>query len=147
MNWRIKKAGFKLIVCPDAIIHHYLKHSSFKLLSKRMINYGTWMTIDTKKCPDFFKTTFLIPFIIVISIASLSILIFFYLLLANVILLGLMFYLIIILISSFYLPIKQSIKYFMISAMSYKVEHFSIGLGFLIGILKNSQIPKYGCND
>jgi len=148
MDWRIKKTGFKLIVFPDAIIYYYPKRSSLKLLSKRMINYGTWMTINTKKYSDYFKTKFLIPFIMVISIASLSILIFFYpLLLANVILLGLIIYLIIILIGSLYLSIKHSIKYFMISAMSYAVEQFSIGLGFLGGILKKLPNTQIRCND
>ena len=130
--------------CSDAIIYYYRQHSSFKLLSKRMINYGIWRTSVTKKYPDFFETTFFIPFIMVNSVASLSFMIFFYPLLANVILLGLIFYLIVLLIGSLYLSIKdRSIKYFIISTPIYTIEHFSIGLGLLIGIFKklpNNQI-------
>jgi glycosyltransferase involved in cell wall biosynthesis len=140
LNWRIKKAGFKLMVCPDAISYYYRKHSSFMLLSKRMIKYGIWRAIVTKKHPDSFKIPFSIPVIMVISVTSLPVLIIFYPLLADVILLGLTLYIIAILTSSLYLLIKRrSIKY-LISAPIYVIEHFSIGFGFIVGLF--TKLPK-----
>jgi GT2 family glycosyltransferase len=108
--------------CRDAIVYYYLKHSSFKILSKHMIKYGIWRTIVTKKHPDPFKIVFFIPAVMIILIISLPIFMFFYPLLAKVILLGLTFYLIAILLSFLHLSIKQSITY-LISAPIYAIEY------------------------
>ena len=140
MNWRIKKAGFKLMFCHDAIIYYYRKHSSFKQLSKHMIKYGVWRAIFTRKHLDSFKVIFFIPVVMIISIISLPIYIFLYPLLANAILLGLTFYLMAILASSLHLSIKRTSIRYMISAPIYAIEHFSFGLGYIAGLFR--KLPK-----
>lgn len=76
---------------------------------------------------------FFISVVMIILIISLPILIFFYLLLANVILLGLTFYLIAILPSSLYVSIKRSIRCLIaapIYAIEYLVLTWIISLGY-----------------
>jgi glycosyltransferase involved in cell wall biosynthesis len=136
LNWRIKKAGFKLMVCYDAITYYYRKHSSFKMLSTRMIKYGFWRAVVAKKHPDSFGILFSIPLILIVGIISLPVVIFVYPLLANIIFLGLTLYLLAIFLGSLHLSIKRrSIKY-LVSVPIYMIEHFGIGLGFIAGLLR-----------
>lgn len=138
LNWRIKKAGFKLMVYRDLVTYYYRKHTSLPSLFKRMIRYGIWRAVVTKKHPDSFKLLFSAPVLIVISCAFLPLFVFVYPPLAAVILLGLTAYAIVILASSIYLSIMQrSIKY-LVSAPVFILEHFGIGLGFIGGIFKRS---------
>jgi hypothetical protein len=133
LNWRIIKAGFKLMVCHDAITYYYRKHRIFKVVSTRMINYGFWKDIVAKKHPDSFGILFSISLILVVA---LPVVIFTYPLLANVIFLGLTLYLLAIFLRALYLSIKRkSIKY-LISVPIYMIEHFSIGLAFIVGLLR-----------
>ncbi len=140
LNRRIRKAGFNLMVCPQAITYYYRKHSSLKMLWKRMFLYGVWRTLLARKHPDSFGIQFFIPVIIIIGLAIFPVMIFLYPLLAIVILTGLMLYFVAILTSSLSLCIKRrSIKY-LVSIPIYAIEHFGIGLGSIVGLFKH--LPK-----
>lgn len=143
LNWRIRKKGYKLMVTQNAISNYYRKHSSFKLLAKRMFYYGLWRALVTKKHPDSFKFIFCIPILLLISIISLPILILFNRDLANIVMIALIFYLIAILVSSLNLALKQkSIKYFSFAVSIYVIEHLSLAAGFIRGLAGRLQNDK-----
>ncbi len=139
LNYRIRKAGFKLMVCPQAISYYYRKHRSLKSFLQLMISYGIWRTLVTKKHPDSFKIQFAMPIIIISALAFLPVMMLLSPLLADVIFTGLTLYLIAILTSSLHLCIKRrNIKY-LIAVPLYAVEHFGIGLGLIAGLFRKSQ--------
>jgi cellulose synthase/poly-beta-1,6-N-acetylglucosamine synthase-like glycosyltransferase len=136
LNWRIKKAGFKLMIYHDLVTYYYRKNSSLLSFLRRMVRYGIWRAVVTKKHPGSYRILFSIPVLIVISCALLPLLIFIYPLLATLILFGLTVYILAIEASSIYLSIKQGNAKYMISVFFYIIEHFGIGLGFIGGIFK-----------
>jgi len=141
LNWRIKKAGYKLMVTREAIAYYYRKHSSFKLLSRRMASYGIWRALVTKKHPGSFKIIFCLPVIILVSLVSLPFFVAFNNAFSWVILIGLALYFLSIIGSSILLSIKRkSIRYFFIASLIYPIEHLSIAVGFIAGLAK--KLPE-----
>ena len=136
LNWRIRKAGFKLLVCPRAVAYYYRKHSTFVLFFKRMIRYGVWRARVMKKHPSSFKPLFLIPILLSIAPLLLTVFLIASTFLAESILLGLIIYLLAVLISSTWLSIQKRHYKYMISVIFYVLEHFGIGVGFMAGLLK-----------
>jgi GT2 family glycosyltransferase len=136
LSWRIRKRGYKLTVCHDAIVYYYRKHDSYKLLAKKMISYGISRAIVTKKHPSVsgFKSPMFIPVLMIISIVLLPIFVFFCSLLADIILATMAAYLFAILFSSLRLSFKYGRGYFFTFIGIYIVEHFCTGLGMIIGL-------------
>ena len=142
LNTRIRKAGFKLLVCPEAISYYYRRHNSLRLLWKRMVLYGVWRAIAARKHPKSFGVQFLMPIIVIVGLALLPAAIFLYPLLASLILVGLMLYLVTIFANSLYLCAKRrSLKYFL-SFPIFAIEHFGIGVGLITGLFR--KFPEKG---
>ena len=140
LNWRLRKAGFKLMVTPDAKVYYYRKYSSLKLFPPRIYAYALWEAILMKKHPTFFKIPFLIPVVMLLSVILLPVFTFIYFPLAEIILFGFVIYFAAVLTMSSYLVIRhRNIKY-LISVLVYVIEHFSFGAGFLVGLFK--KIPQ-----
>jgi glycosyltransferase involved in cell wall biosynthesis len=136
INWRIKIAGYKLLSIYNAIIYYYRKYSSFKLFSRRMFRYGVWRMVLAKKYPSSMGIVFYMPIILVLSVISLPFSLLVSSQLAEIISISLFLYLIAIGLSSLHISFKKrSVKY-MISAPIYIIQHFSIGLGLLIGLIR-----------
>ncbi len=140
INWRLKKAGFKLKICHEAKVYYYRKHNSLKLLSQRMLKYGKWKTLLTKKHPDAFKFFWLFPIILIFSIISLPVFIYFNIILEKIIIGALILYFILIISSSFHLIIKRKNFRYIIAIPIYLILHFSMGFGLLIGLF--TKLPK-----
>jgi GT2 family glycosyltransferase len=136
INWRIKKAGYRLLSIHDAIIYYYRKYSSFKLFSSRMFRYGVWRMVLTKKYPSSMGIVFYIPIALVLSAICLPLSFLISSQLAEIIGLSLLIYLIVIGLSSMYISTKRKSVRFMVSAPIYVIQHFSIGLGLLGGLMK-----------
>lgn len=142
LNVRIRKAGFKLLVCPEAVSYYYRRHKSLALLWKRMVLYGVWRALAAKKHRNPLGVQFLMPIIVIIGLAVLPAAIFLYPLLATLILIGLMLYLVTILANSLYLCIKRrSLKYF-VSFPIFVLEHFGIGVGLIIGLFRKFPLKS-----
>jgi len=139
---RIKKAGFKMLLCPEAKIFYYRRHSSLKLLSKRMFKYGMWRMLITKKHPKSFRIHLFFPGILIISMALLPLFVSHFLFMAQIIAGGLITYLLAILASSVSISIKRKQKKYMISFAVYITEHFSYGFGTIVGLFK--KLPSAG---
>jgi GT2 family glycosyltransferase len=136
INWRIKIAGYKLLSIYNAIIYYYRKYSSFKFFSRRMFRYGVWKMVLAKKYPSSMGIVFYMPIILVLSVISLPFSLLVSSQLAEVISTSLLLYLIAIGLSSFHISIKRRNVKFLISAPVYIIQHFSIGLGLLAGLIR-----------
>jgi glycosyltransferase involved in cell wall biosynthesis len=136
INWRIKKAGYRLLSIHDAIIYYYRKYSSFKLFSKHMFRYGVWKMVLAKKYPSSMGLVFYLPILLVLSIISLPFFSLLYPHLAELIIISLLPYLIAIGMSSINISAKRKSVKFLVSAPIYIIQHFSIGLGLLAGLIK-----------
>jgi glycosyltransferase involved in cell wall biosynthesis len=142
LNWRIKKAGFKLMVCSDAITYYYRRHNSFAKLAKRLFNYGVGRAIFVKKHPTSFKIMTAIPLILIISLLVLPISYLSLPSLFKIISVGFLLYLFAICISSVNISLKQNNFKYLLSFPIYLVEHFSFGFGLLIELLRFSKYQK-----
>lgn len=136
INWRIRRAGFKLMISPEAKVYYYHKHGSLKLLFIKMYKYGLWRAFTNKKHPSSFKVLFLLPVILVLSLISLPITLFFYPLLAEIILAGLAIYLAVVLISSLNLIVTHKDSKYLLSFPIYILEYIAMGTGFLTGLFR-----------
>ena len=136
LNLRVKQAGFKFLICQDTKIFYYRRHNSLNLLAKRMFKYGLGRMLITKKHPKSFRVHLFFPAILIISLASLPFFVFNYLFLAQIIFGSLIVYLIAILASSVSISIKRKQIKYMTSFVVYLIEHFSYGLGTLVGLFK-----------
>ncbi len=141
LNWRIKKAGFKLMIRNDVAVYYYRRYNTFKKFAKKMITYCIWRAMVTKKHPDSFSILICLPVILILSTTSLPLVIYYHSQLADVILLGLGVYLFAIMMSSLYISFKvKSIKYSMVAALIFVLEHFGYGFGFIIGLFR--RLPR-----
>jgi GT2 family glycosyltransferase len=136
LNWRIKIAGYKLLSIHNAIIYYYRKYSSFKFLSRRMFTYGVWRMILAKKYPSSMGIVFYMPIILVLSMMILPFSLLVSTKLAEIISISMLLYLIAIGLSSLHISIKRRNVKFLISAPIYVIQHFSIGLGLLAGLIR-----------
>jgi len=140
LNLRLNQAGFKLQICPDAKIFYYRRHNSLMLLAKRMFKYGLWRVLITKKHPKSFRIHFFFPLILILSVASLPLLISNYPFLSQVIAGGLIAYFLAIFASTIMISIRRKNIKYIISLPVYIIDHFSYGLGTLVGFFK--KIPS-----
>jgi len=140
LNWRIRKAGFRLMTSPELKVYYYRKHSSLKQMLPKMYRYGTWRALFYKKKPDSLNLLFLIPTIILLSIISLPATLFFFPLLAQTTLVGLAIYIGAVLASSLHLIVKHKDSKYLLSIPIYLLEHLGMGAGFLTGLFR--RIPK-----
>jgi len=60
INWRIIKAGYKILSTPDIIFYYYPRDSIRKLF-RQYVNYGSARVRVVLKHPDFLKLKHLIP--------------------------------------------------------------------------------------
>jgi len=141
-NLRLREAGFKLMLVPDAKIFYYRRHISMKLLAKRMFKYGLWRTLITKKHPKSFRIHLFFPFILIISVASLPFFASLNLLVTQIIIGGLITYFLSIFTSSIMISIRRKKIKYIISFPVYLIHHFSYGFGTIFGLFK--KIPTGG---
>ncbi len=132
LNYRIRKAGGKILLSPK-IRCQYIVRGSLKKLARQYLLYGIWRVKTIKTHPDSIRWRHLIPPALLIwlflSIISLAV--------------GLKYWWIPVASYFFYtaatslaISIRHGIIYFPLLILIFWVLHISWGLGFLYGILK-----------
>jgi len=135
LNWRIRKAGYKIFYTPK-IVSYYTPRKSLPALIKQLFRYGILRVNVIKKHFDAARLIHLVPALFILLTAALLILSFsdkvFFDLLITV--WGL--YLLTVIISSIAVSIRTKLKYILILPVIYILIHLSWGLGFIVGIFK-----------
>jgi glycosyltransferase involved in cell wall biosynthesis len=142
LNWRIHKAGFRLLCHSEPLVYYYRKNDSLKLFSKQMIQYGIWRMLVTKKHPDSFPIVFIMPITLLLSIASLPIMVFLSSLLTQLIFYGLSLYITIVVINSISHCIREKNFNNVISILFYLSEHLFFGIGLIAGALRKIKFTN-----
>lgn len=139
LNWRIRKAGYKIFYSPD-IKSFYYPRKTLKRLSKQFFNYGILRVNVIKKHPDAVKATHLIPpLFIALSLASLLLGVlkaYFWVLLATIWVIYLLYLLLASVITS--IRYKKPVLIILLPAI-YATMQLSWGIGFIIGIFKTHK--------
>jgi len=130
LNWRIRKAGYKIVLSPEIKCYYYPR-SSIGGLFKQYYDYGSARVKVIRKHPDFFRIKHIIPSAFILSLIGNGILAVF-----NVWFLWLFLgvagsYLIISLAFSALISQKKGWRYFGLLPISFACLHFGYGIGFL----------------
>ncbi len=148
INWRIRKAGYKIFSTPE-VKFFYCPRDSFKKLYKQYCNYGFARIKIIRKHPDFLKVKHITPSVFVVlwlgsGVLSIFSNLFLWLFwgIAGSYIGG-------SLVSSMLISNKRGWRYFYVLPVSFSALHFGYGIGFLeglftsfIGISFNSKTDK-----
>lgn len=66
LNWRVVKAGYKILFTPEIEFFYYAR-TSLKALFRQYLWYGDGRTLVLRKHPDFFRIKHLVPAALVIG--------------------------------------------------------------------------------
>lgn len=138
-NFRLRKAGYKIVYHPDMKYYYYVR-PSFGGLYRQYLNYGGARVKVLKKHPDFFRPKHFIPSAMVLSLSAGFILsfIFGFLLIPVITLYGL--YLFFVCTGAFLIGLKNGFYRFHYLVVSLLMLHFGYGIGmikvFLTGTTK-----------
>lgn len=69
MNYRIRKGGYRLCLCPDIISYEHTRSNLKKMLRQKYLN-GYWVGRTKKICPGCINTYHLVPFVFVLGILA-----------------------------------------------------------------------------
>lgn len=141
LNQRIIQNGRKLLLVPEIQSYYYNRDSLIKLY-KQYYNYGFWKERVVTKNLQSFKLRYQIPLIFIIAIISLGFGGFVNNSLWTYLSYLIILYIIISILNSFYLGLKNSIRYIPVLPIIYFVLHFSFGFGFLSSFLKQLFLLK-----
>lgn len=142
-NLRLKRAGGKILLCPD-IISYYYARSTLKEFIKHNFSNGVWATYPLKFVKIPLSLRHYIPCIFVVSIMIAVILSLFYPLF--LFLLGSIFFLYagINLLASLQIAIKQKNPLYLFTMpLIFATLHISYGIGSVVGLIK-ILFPPYG---
>ncbi|RDI90838.1 succinoglycan biosynthesis protein ExoA [Thermosipho africanus Ob7] len=135
MNLRIKNAGMRILLVPNAESYYYAR-DNFKSLFKNNFQNGLWVILSTKYAKKAFSLRHLVPLFFVLFLLSI---LFVYKIsfLKSVYFSILALYLFLNIFFSLKIALKEkSLKIFFYSFISFLVLHISYGLGSLVGIFK-----------
>lgn len=136
INWRIKSAGFKLMLCSKAVVYYYRRHNSIKLFSKHMFYYGKAKGQFIRKYPSSNKWVNLFPILLIICIAGLPIAYFINLQLFQFLALVSAIYLLFVCISTVSIVFRSRNYKDLICSLLYILEHLAFGFGLILGLVK-----------
>jgi len=136
LNYKLRRAGYRLIRDPKAIVYYYKKRS-FSAFSKQMYNYGMAKAIIAKKYPGSISFLhYMPPLLLIIILITICLAIlnqnldyFIYIIIFT--------YLLLLFVFSIKAGINEresKISLFMICLFA--LQHFFYSLGFIIGIFK-----------
>lgn len=140
-NWRLIKNGFKIYFNPEAKSYYRQKRNIFGL-AQQLFRTGFWKAKTQKKHPDFFKISFIIPSLFILSLVLFFVMGLFYKSSFYIFIGELAAYVSTILLFSLLSALQNGFNYFLILPLIYLVIHFSIGFGFLAGILEGKIYNK-----
>lgn len=71
LNWRVIRAGFKILYCPSISFHYYTRPSLIKLY-RQYLWYGDGRVVVVRKHPDFLRVKHLVPPVFVLVLGLLG---------------------------------------------------------------------------
>lgn len=134
MNLRIKNAGFRIMLVPEAEAYYYAR-DNFKDLWKNNFNNGLWVILSTHYARKAFSLRHLVPLFFVLFLVLGGVFSIFYPIVRTFYFLILGIYLALSLYFSFDISRKnKDFKLFFPTLFSFWILHVSYGLGSLYGL-------------
>ncbi|WP_126993690.1 glycosyltransferase family 2 protein [Thermosipho globiformans] len=135
MNLRIKNAGMRILLVPNAESYYYAR-DNFKSLFKNNFQNGLWVILSTKYAKKAFSLRHLVPLFFVFFLLSI-LFVYRFTFLKIVYFSILALYLFLNMFFSIKIALKEkSLKIFFYSFISFLILHISYGLGSFVGIFK-----------
>ena len=131
LNWRIKTAGKKIMLCGSAIVYYYRRHNTIKLFCKRMFLYGKGRGLFIKKHPKAIKLVNIFAIVLIICIFMLPVSYFMQKELFNILVIGFLIYIVAISISTISILYSSRNIRNLVCIPLYFLEHVSFGFGLL----------------
>jgi GT2 family glycosyltransferase len=139
LSIRMKKAGFKVRLIPEAFVYHK-RRTSLKEFYRQVYNFGRGRVMVSKVHPEEIKLTHWFPSIFIFG-AILSVLLFpFYPTLSRVLVLGYALYILLIFFHS--LKVSQNLKVATLSIPSALFQLWGYGTGFIKEWVKSYTTKK-----
>lgn len=138
LNYRIRKAGYRLIYSPNVIVEHDWKIHSLTSLFHHMLRYGSGRAIASRKYRYLFSPFYVAPSVAFLCVSSLLLLSFIY---GGIFMhvTGLLFslYGIVALISAFLAAHRfKDIKMVVVAPVASIITHVGYAIGFISGIIR-----------
>lgn len=138
LNWRIRKAGYKIFYTPE-IVSYYYPRRNIKKLIRQFFNYGILRVNVIKKHRDAIKPIHLIPPAFLLATIILTLLSLFHA--APFIVLKEMWiiYFLYLIAASIITGLRsKQFKYIVVLPIIFMAMHLSWGAGFLVGLFKKN---------
>ncbi|MCM2465811.1 glycosyltransferase family 2 protein [Methanoculleus oceani] len=140
LNFKLRRAGYRLLVNPDAKVYYY-KRKNVAEFYNQMYNYGVTKAILGKKYPASLKSIHYLPsfsLAVLLSFGFLGIVVSEALYVLGFIIAA---YLCLICLTSIYFSVKEGNWDYIISIpTAYLVEHIGYSVGFIVGFRKQGWI-------
>jgi len=133
LNWRIRKAGHKILFSPDIKSYYHPRRTVLKFI-QQMFRYGILRVHMFKKHKSAVKITHMIPPSFVVVLTSLLIMTLASVLKPIFLIIVFLSYLFVNLFSVLLKNSKENLKFIPIVSFLIFLLHFSWGLGFIIGL-------------
>jgi cellulose synthase/poly-beta-1,6-N-acetylglucosamine synthase-like glycosyltransferase len=135
-NLRLKKAGGKILLVPDAVVYYYAR-SNFKSFCKHNFHNGVWAILPFKYANIMpVSLRHLIPLVFILGILGTGVLSIFSALFSWIFSFIIAFYFVISLYFSTLITLKEKdIRLIFIMPFIFAVFHFSYGLGSIWGLV------------
>ncbi len=135
-NLRLKKAGGKILLVPDVVVHYYAR-SDLKTVFLHNIDDGIWITYPLKFTRTIFRLRHYIPFLFTLSLLGVGILSFFFPYFIWIFWLILVLYLSSSLYFSSFIALQQrDIRLLFLMPIVFTSRHFGYGFGSVWGLIK-----------
>jgi len=134
-NLRLKRAGGKILLCPDIVSYYYARPDLKSLFKQNFLN-GFWIIYSLRYANMPFSYRHLVPFAFVLFLLIGSLITLFYKNFLHLLVGVLSVYGILDIISSLTLSLKHGLQYFPFLLVTFPTLHFSYGFGSLWGFIK-----------
>ena len=134
-NLRLKRAGGKILLCPDIVSYYYARPDLKSLFKQNFLN-GFWIIYSLRYANMPFSYRHLVPFASVLFLLIGSLITLFYKNFLYLLVGVLSVYGILDIISSLTLSLKHGLQYFPFLLVTFPTLHFSYGFGSLWGFIK-----------
>lgn len=134
MNYRIRKAGYKLCYSPDIISYQHTRNTLGGMLKQKYGN-GKWVALTLKACPQCLSIYHFVPFCFILGIIITTILAVLGYPLLGKIMWGL-YWIVAILMAVLAVVGQKKSMHQLVLPILFFLLHISYGIGSLVGFLK-----------
>jgi len=138
ISWRIKSAGFKLMLCSNAFVYYYRRHNSITLFCRHLFNYGKAKGYFTRKYPNSNKWINIFPVLLIVCLTGLPMSYFINFQLFQFLTLVTLIYLFVVCVSTAAIVYRSQSYKDLLCFFLYILEHFAFGFGLILGIIKGN---------